>query len=163
MKKLVKLVLILMIAYPLTGIAVSSCAGESDCSTAGRAMLLCTVNKIVDNIAVKDTLESLTITAIYTDSIILNDEKDVKEVYLPLRYASDSTTLIFHYDLSTTDTLIFLHTNTPKFISMDCGYEISQDITKLVYTRHNLDSVRVTNTSTNNNGTKNIELFFRDN
>lgn len=44
-----------------------------------------------------DTLDSLTITAFDTDSIILNNQKRVHSLSLPLRYTADSTVLIFHY------------------------------------------------------------------
>lgn len=36
MKKLIKLVLFLMVAYPLTGAILSACSEESDCSMTGR-------------------------------------------------------------------------------------------------------------------------------
>lgn len=161
MKKLVKLVLILIVAYPLISIAVSSCAGESDCSMAGRPMLFCTINKVENDKAVADTLDSLTVTAFFTDSTIINNIKNVSSVSLPLRYTNDTTTLVFHYSRISTDTIIIEHSNKPTFISMDCGYEVKQDILKLTYSKHRLDSVRVTNTSTNTNETKNLELFFR--
>ncbi len=44
-----------------------------------------------------DTLDSLTITAFGTDSIILNNQKRVHGLSLPLRYTADSTVLVFHY------------------------------------------------------------------
>lgn len=160
MKKLVKLILILIVAYPLIGI-VSSCAGESDCSTAGRAMLLGVINKVEDGKAVADTLDSLTITALYTDSIILNNQKDVRDINIPLRYTNDTTSLVLRYSRTTTDTIVIVHNNQPTFISMDCGYEVKQEIQKLTYSRHLLDSVQITNTSTNTNGTKNLELFHK--
>ena len=39
MKKLIKLVLFLMVAYPLTGAILSACSEESDCSMTGRPMV----------------------------------------------------------------------------------------------------------------------------
>lgn len=160
MKKLVKLVLILIIAYPLAGIVISSCTDESDCSMAGRAMLRATINTIVDEKMVNDTLDSLTITAFMTDSIILNNEKRVSEVYLPLQYTNDTTILVFHYSKTGRDTITIRHTNNPKFVSMDCGYEMKQAILGLKYTEHRLDSIHITNQSTNTDGTKNLELFY---
>lgn len=161
MKKLVKLVLIFMIAYPLIGIAVAACTDESDCSMAGRATLRCTIQTLVDGRMANDTLDSLTVTAYMTDSIILNNEKSVVEVFLPLRYTNDTTTLVFHYSRRTRDTITIQHTNNPKFVSMDCGYEMKQAILELEHTKHRLDSIHITSKSTNNDGTKNLELFYR--
>lgn len=55
----------------------SSCSDENDCSLAGRPMMYCTlytIDEITDR-RVNDTLDSLTITALGTDSIILNNQK----------------------------------------------------------------------------------------
>lgn len=162
MKKFVKLILTLMIVCPLIGIAASSCAGESDCSTAGRAMLNAHIYRLTDdNTAQRDTLDSLTITALYTDSVILNNQKDVFIVSLPLRYTNDTTTLVLHYSKQTRDTLMVRHTNNPNFVSMDCGYEMKQIGLEYKYTKNRLDSIRVLNNSTNTDGTENIKLFYR--
>jgi hypothetical protein len=162
MKKLVKLVLILMTGCPLIGAAVFSCAGESDCSTAGRAMLWSAVYKRTT--AEKDTLDSLTVSTLQTD-IILNKAKNVTRFGLPLKYTNDTTTWIFHYssEPGDTDTLMIRHTNTPKFVSMECGYEMKQVVLDLsVAGRHRLDSIRITNSTTNTDETKNLELYFKD-
>lgn len=161
MKKLVKLVLTLIVAYPLTGIAVSSCSGESDCSTAGRPMLRGTIHRIEEGVVLNDTLDSLTITAIYTDSTILNNQKNVTEISLPLRFTSDTTILVLRYSRVTYDTILIKHSNTPNFVSMDCGYEMKQAILELKHSRHRLDSIHVTSKSTNTDGTRNLQLFYR--
>ncbi|NDV80938.1 DUF6452 family protein [Bacteroides sp. 51] len=162
MKKFAKLIFILIVAYPLIGITVSSCAGESDCSTAGRAMLNGYIyRKTEAGTSVRDTLDSLKITAFGTDSILLNNQKDVHDLSLPLQYTKDTTIVIFQYSQVTTDTITIRHTNTPNFISMECGYEMKQAILGLKYTKHRLDSIRVTNNSTNTDGTKNLELYYR--
>lgn len=160
MKKLLHLILIFAILCPVIGVVMASCDDESDCSIAGRATLRGTVYTMNGSRRVADTLDVLTITALGTDSIILNNQSSVTDVYLPLRYSSDTTTLVFHYDVTTRDTLTILHTNNPKFISLDCGYEMKQAVTSLAYTRHVLDSVYINSVSTNTDGTRNLELFY---
>lgn len=96
MKKLVKLILLCLIAYPIISI-VSSCSEEEDCSMNARPMMECylyTVDRESKRV-LNDTLDSLTITAFDTDSIILNNQKRVHSLSLPLRYTADSTVLIF--------------------------------------------------------------------
>lgn len=84
MKNLIRIFLILVIVG--AGISIgSSCSDENDCSLAGRPMMYCTLytlDEITDD-RVKDTLDSLTITALGTDSIILNNEKNVHTLMLP--------------------------------------------------------------------------------
>ena len=72
MKKLVKLILLCLIAYPIISI-VSSCSEEEDCSMNARPMMECylyTVDRESKRV-LNDTLDSLTITAFDTDSVIL--------------------------------------------------------------------------------------------
>ena len=108
MKNLIRIFLILTIIGGAVSLH-SACSDENDCSLAGRPMMYCTIYTInPDNptIALKDTLDSLTITALGTDSIILNNEKNVHTLMLPLRYTSDTTVFIFRYDPK-------LHRNIP--------------------------------------------------
>lgn len=95
MKNLIRIFLIVVIVG--AGISIgSSCSDENDCSLAGRPMMYCTlytIDEITDR-RVNDTLDSLTITALGTDSIILNNQKKVHTLMLPLRYTSDTTVFI---------------------------------------------------------------------
>jgi hypothetical protein len=161
MKKPIKLILIAAFTLAILEMCTISCASESNCSTSGRAMLR-GVFYTKDNEGVKDTitLDSLTITALGTDSVILNDQKKVPYVLLPLRYTNDTTVFVFHYSSTLTDTIAIRHTNTPSFVSMDCGYEMKQALTDIHYTEHKLDSLSVKSSSTNTDGTTNLELYY---
>lgn len=167
MRKLVKLVLLCLIAYPIASI-VSSCSEEEDCSMNARPMMQCylyTIDRENNNRVLNDTLDSLTITALETDSIILNNEKRVHGLSLPLRYTADSTVLVFHYSKDPKikkDTIIIRQKNTPYFLSMDCGYQMKQSITGREYSRHILDSIYIQSKEANINGTENLKLFYRN-
>ena len=113
-----------------------------------------------DGRAVNDTLDSLTITAFGTDSVILNNQKEVRNLMLPLRYTVDSTVLVFRYSRVTTDTLILYHTNTPYFLSMDCGYQMQQEVTGARYSRHRLDSIYISYNEVGIDGRENIKMFY---
>ena len=130
--------------------------------TDNRGMIVCNVSQInpENNTAMKDTLDSLTVTAAGTDSIVANRLAQVTVFSLPLSYAVASTELVFHYVKKVTDTVVIRHTNKPYFISMDCGYQMKQSITSIRYTRHNIDSIYIANPEANINGTKNLEIFY---
>lgn len=166
MRKLVKLMLLCLIAYPIAGI-ITSCSEEEDCSMNARPMMTCYFYTIdsESNRVLNDTLDSLTITAIGTDSIILNNEKDVHKLSLPLRYTANSTVLVFHYSKRPEikkDTIIIYQKNTPYFLSMDCGYQMKQSITGKEYSRHILDSIHIQTQEVSINETENLKLFYRN-
>lgn len=167
MKKLINLILILMIVYPLTGIVVSSCSEESDCSMTGRPMVYAKIYKLSpDRVVLNDTLDSLTVTSFGTDSIIINNQKTVHDITLPLRYTGDSTILVFHYSKSLRDTLLIRQTNTPYFESLECGYSMKQGIVSVTPTGgkkeyKSIDSINIKNNQANINGTENLKIFYR--
>ena len=161
MKALVKFIITGAFLFPILSVVIS-CSVEADCSMATRAMMQCYFytldpeTEVVSN----DTLDSLTVTAFGTDSIIINNQKKVHDLSLPLRYTADSTVLVFRYSKTLTDTLVVYQTNTPYFLSMDCGYQMKQSIKDVNYSRHSLDSIRIVNKEAGIYGTENLKLFY---
>ena len=174
MKGLVRILFFIVVLGGIIG-GYSSCSEENDCSLTGRPLMYCTLYTIdPDTRTVRsDTLDSLTITALGTDSIILNNEKEVHSLMLPLRYTSDSTVFIFHYNPegtpNRTDTLIIIQENTTYFQSMDCGYMMKQNIqdTRIGNSRGNtqlldqIDSIYIRNNEANTNEIENLQIFLR--
>lgn len=172
MKNLVRIFLLLIIVGTAVSIH-SSCSDENDCSLAGRPMMYCTfktINPDDKTRALNDTLDSLTIRALGTDSIILNNEKNVHKLMLPLRYTSDSTVFIFQYDPVRRpydmDTLYIVQQNTPYFQSMECGYMMKQNIISAKFgnranSSEKIDSIYFRNKEANTNEIENLQIFFK--
>ena len=148
MKTLVRFIMFGAVLFPVFSIVIS-CSEEADCSMTTRTMMQCYLytldpdTKVVSN----DTLDSLTVTAFGTDFVIINIQKNVQ-------------VLVFHYSKTLTDTLVIHQTNTPYFLSMDCGYQMKQAITDVRYSRHSLDSIRVANKEAGIYGAENLKLFY---
>lgn len=182
MKNLIRIFLILIIAGSAIS-SISSCSDENDCSLAGRPMMYCTIYTIdpdYPNTVLNDTLDSLTITALGTDSIILNNEKNVHTLMLPLRYTSDSTVFVFRYDPvrrpNDVDTLYIVQQNTPYFQSMECGYMMKQNILSASFGQpgrpgnpdpefgygqpDQIDSLYIRNKEANTNEIQNLQIFY---
>ena len=76
MKTLVRFIMFGAVLFPVFSIVIS-CSEEADCSMTTRAMMQCYLytldpdTKVVSN----DTLDSLTVTAFGTDSVIINNQK----------------------------------------------------------------------------------------
>ncbi len=161
MRNLFKLLMVSVWLYSLLSM-VYACSEEDDCSmTNNRGMMVCEFYTFEPgtNYVVNDTLDSLTVTAFGTDSVLINRMEAVHSISLPLRYTEDSTKLVFHYTERLTDTLVVRHTNTPYFVSMDCGYQMQQSITEVSCTYRYLDSLYVSNPETSIDGTENIRFF----
>ena len=161
MKKLVRLGILGAILCPIISMVIS-CSEEADCSMATRSMVNCILYRVdpethyVENV----TLDSLTVTAYGTDSIIINNQKNVHDISLPLRYTEESTKLIFRYSRTKSDTMEIHHTNTPYFLSMDCGYQMKQAITSITCTRIALASIYIKDNEAGIYGKENIQLFY---
>lgn len=162
MKNLITKRFMYTLATTYVVLSVASCVEEENCSQYGRESLTCNVYTLKDSKAVKDTLtlDSLHVTALGTDSIILNRGAKVGSFSLPLRYTNDTTTFVLKYINNIKDTIRVIHTNTPKFISMDCGYQVSQVVEKVSYTKHQLDSIYISDEEANTTGTENLQLFY---
>lgn len=166
MRHLVRFALFVLAVCSVIGIS-SSCAEDSDCSLEGRRMIYCnfyTINPDDPTKALKDTLDSLTVTAFGTDSIIVNNMKNVSIVSLPLRFTTDTTIFVFHYDYVrnplNNDTLHVMHSNVPYFQSVECGYLMLQDILKTSISNNEFDSLYVLKPEAQSNEAENIKLFF---
>ena len=146
MKNLFKLLWTGAMVYALCSV-MYACSEEEDCSMVdNRGMMVC-------NFLTVDPETG-------TDSVIINRMTEVSTISLPLRYTADSTEFVFRYTAHLTDTLVIRHTNTPYFVSMDCGYQMKQSITGERHTQRYLDSVYVSQPETSINGTENIQLFY---
>ena len=72
MKKLLYLIILCVAMGPLPGL-LSACSEEEDCSMTARPMLQCNIYRAeYTGTLLRDTLDSLTVTAYATDSVIIN-------------------------------------------------------------------------------------------
>ncbi len=166
MKKLLHICLLSFIAAVVIS-TQSPCSADETCAQAGGGMVNCQLYKKNPETGSqsRDTLPSLTITALGTDSIIINNQTSVKDFSLPLRYTADSTVLVLHYDeelyKDQKDTLYIHQKNTPFFESMKCGYTMTQVITGIRYTKNQIDTIYIRNKNANTDGTENLQIFYR--
>jgi hypothetical protein len=165
MEKISKIVIKLMLIFPIIGIIIS-CSGEPDCSIVSRATLFGGFyGENADGRVVKTTRPLLSIMAIRAgeDSTLLNRKENAESFDLPLQYTADTTAIIFYYgDFVLSDTITFWHTNTPYFVSLECGFDMKQVVTKMDYTKHSIDSIKLTNNNTNKDGKENLQIFYTD-
>ena len=146
-----------------------ACTEEADCTDTNRPMLgagfYTFVKDTTESGYVRDSLvgiawDTLSVTALGTDSVIINKDLGVQSVSLPLRYAEPTTTLVLDYGYGYKDTITLHHLNTPYFLNMDCGYQMKQELLQVSHTTHLLDSIKINDPKIGIYGTENIALYY---
>lgn len=165
MRKFIKIIVLIVITMPFMGSLVMSCSEEENCGM-GRAVMWTTFylpRELGSSEMVAVKRDSLTVSILRTgtNDTIYNNDKDVEYISLPLQYAVDTTGIVLHHSRTLRDTIIFKHTNTPYFVSMECGTEMRQAVVEVEHTTYLIDSIIVRNKETSRNATDNLRFYFR--
>ncbi len=103
------------------------------------------------------------------DSLLVASGQRVGSLYLPFRYHSEQTAFFFHYNYKSqgldkpvfNDTITFTYDSEPYFASEECGAMYRYMVRKVVYTRHLIDSVAVSDSVITNVERERFKVFFR--
>lgn len=114
--------------------------------------------------AVQLSGDTLTITAIGTDSVLLNRGLNVHKFSVPMSYAQPVDTFVLHlygeeYDLY--DTIWAAKTNYPYFESPDCPAFFFHDISSVGCTNTFIDSVKLVIPKVNFGQYEQLKIFIR--
>lgn len=152
------------IRHTLGAIAVGAAAlaacDSIDCTLYNTVSLACSFYSEGQAVKLTDTL---TVSALGTDSILVNSLIGASKLELPLSYSQDADTLVLHiygeeYDLS--DTLWVEKTNTPHFESPDCPATMFHQIKSVRHTSTFIDSVTITRNLVDYDQTENIRIHL---
>lgn len=103
------------------------------------------------------------------DSLLVASGQRVGQLYLPFRYHSEQTAFFFSYHYKAqgidkpvfNDTITFTYDSEPYFASEECGAMYRYRIRRVVYTRHLIDSVAVSDSVITNVERERMKVFFR--
>ncbi len=152
------------IRHTLGAIAVGAAAlaacDSIDCTLYNTVSLACSFYSEGQAVKLTDTL---TVSALGTDSILVNSLIGASKLELPLSYSQDADTLVLRiygeeYDLS--DTLWVEKTNTPHFESPDCPTTMFYQIKSVRHTSTFIDSVTITRNLVDYDQTENIRIHL---
>ena len=152
------------IRHTLGAIAVGAAAlaacDSIDCTLYNTVSLACSFYSEGQAVKLTDTL---TVSALGTDSILVNSLIGASKLELPLSYSQDADTLVLRiygeeYDLS--DTLWVEKTNTPHFESPDCPTTMFPQIKSVRHTSTFIDSVTITRNLVDYDQTENIRIHL---
>lgn len=145
-----------------------SCSEDEDCSMTARPYAVC---KFYEYGASKKivrayTLPQLSVISLEPETTLLNRDENVTEWNQALYYNTEQTSFVLIYgdpndEETLRDTITVNHLNSFRFISVECGYQSTQEITSIEsYTTHKLDSISLINKEANTNGRENIRIIF---
>ena len=101
-----------------------------------------------------------------TGAMIVDCGKRVTSLSLPFRNDADTTQYVVQYDMKALaqygicDTLTFVYTRYPHFISADCGVTFNYSIDHFQYTTHMLDSAALMVEEVTNIDQETLRLYY---
>lgn len=109
-------------------------------------------------------LDTLTVTAGGSDSILVNRLQNGGQVELPVSYTSATDTLVFSFineeQQERRDTIWIDKENIPHYESPDCPVSFFHHVTAVRYTQVLIDSVSIVNPNINYNVSENFKIYF---
>ena len=109
-------------------------------------------------------IDTLTVTAAGTDSVLLNRGQNISSFALPVNYVADTDTLIFKFTevdgTSYVDTLKVSHTNEAHFESMECPLSFFHEIKSITTTHNAIDSVSIVRKQVNYEDVENLKIYL---
>ncbi len=139
-------------------LALTSCTPDTECrhDENVRCVILFINGKTQNPIA----FDSLTVQGVGADSILMNNQKKVNKLSLPLRTDTTATSFLLTSGSSYKETITIYHTPAPYFVSMACGCFVYHTIDTIETTNMRLTQAEILNTAVQNTPEDNIRLFF---
>lgn len=174
-----------LVVFSVVCILISGCT-ETDCPLGSANELKIRFVSIVDT--AQFSVDSLTVTADGTDSILLNRESNTSYITLPLNSTSNKTVYKFYFTelkrdtvqkeyideegiaqmkdtvlitpLRYMDTVEVEYASEKKFTSMDCGLVYTYILQTGRHTANYIKSMAISNTEIKEENEDNIYMFF---
>ena len=108
----------------------------------------------------KASPDSLTLYGVDNDAKIYDNQKKVTlPVLMPLKDSDTETKFIIKIN-GTADTIRFLHSNSLRLISKECGYTMYHTVDTVYFTIHEIDSISLTNKEVTIKNIENVAIFY---
>lgn len=109
--------------------------------------------------------DELTVTAVGTDSILLNRAQGISSFLLPVHSTADKDSIILRFadeeGDEMRDTICVSHTNEAHFEAMDCPLCYFHTLTAITTTHHAVEGVELVNPQVNYDTQENIRIYLR--
>lgn len=109
-------------------------------------------------------VDTLTVTAVGTDSVLINQEALAKGIQIPLSYARQTDTLSLRYASSkgyvVYDTIMITKESYQHYEAPECPTVTFHNIKNIRSTHRYIDTVQIANPNINYNATENFKIVF---
>lgn len=144
-------------------LACASCSVDEECRTDDNvrlhAVLVCDSLTATGDTVMFNALDSIRVQGIGSDSLLLNNTKNVSSLSLPLR--SDTTTTSFVVQTNgQCDTIAIQHTNDNHFVSLACGCFVYHTIENVKTTHTFIAETEIVNATIENYEQDNIRIHI---
>ncbi len=146
------------LATLVLGTAALAACDTIDCTLYNTVSLTCAFYSEGKAVRLTDTL---TVSALGTDSILVNRMVGASTVDLPLSFAQDRDTLVLHVygpDFDARDTLWVEKSNIPHFESPDCPTHMFHQILSVQHSSTFIDSISITRSQVDYDQTENLRI-----
>jgi hypothetical protein len=108
----------------------------------------------------KDTTwPKVTMYALGKDTIVSNQPRS--SIFVSLSPLSDTSSYYLKLDSTkVADTLTFIYTRKPSFVSAGCGFATFFTLNTVISTYHTIDSIHINNKEVNSSNDTHLSLFF---
>jgi hypothetical protein len=136
----------------------SSCLNQESCQDITSVPVRMSFHRTPGTQPTVVSIDSLTIYGLGNDSIIYNNQKNVRRVELPLDSRQDSCAYVFEFP-ALKDTVWFFYQRDPVLISMECGFVHHYQITEVRHTGHFIASTEIIEESVTSNMNEHIKIY----
>lgn len=143
-------------------VGVASCS--ETCNENRNALPLAGLYASGDN-SQRISLDSLRVVGVGVpgDSALYDGNTRIEQLYLPFRIDSDTTCYVFsdsHLYGGARDTVTFVYSRTPRFVSEECGVSYLFDIRRITSQGVLIDSVTCPEGFIDNVNSENLRIYF---
>ncbi|MBR6287049.1 MAG: hypothetical protein IKR18_08715 [Bacteroidaceae bacterium] len=105
--------------------------------------------------------DTLTVTTLGSDSVLLNKKTDMSSIELPMSYTGETDVIVLSFMEQSNDTIWISHTNYPYYETPECGTAIFHEITNIHHTHNLIDSIEIVKPTVNYDGKENVRIHFK--
>ena len=148
------------LAIMAAGMALLAACDTIDCTLYNTATLTCSFYSEGKTVKLTDTL---TVSALGTDSVLVNRMVGASTLDLPLSYSQPCDTIVLHVygpDFDARDTLWVEKSNTPHFESPDCPTTMFHQIQSVRHSSTFIDSISITRNLVDYDQTENLRIHL---
>ena len=154
------------ITFTLTTLLLfAACTADTTCRTdMSVAMVISLKADSLNNqghIVQYTSWDSLSLEILSPYDLLIDNQKGVKKIALPLNPDTSITTFTMTYH-NQTDTLYIEHTPRQYFVSLACGCAIYHTITKAWSSDSRVDSVQIINANVENAIQENLRIYLHE-